>query len=126
MSGIGIVGSLSWLCFFGILVWSVAGLYLSYAARDEIVRVMPDNPRINALAPSWWGTPLMRLMWISLVASHVAFPDFHQKRGHVDVQDLANLPAALRRKLVMLNWLLVGSVLGALLTAIVDWLMFVF
>jgi hypothetical protein len=65
-------------------------------------------------------------MWIGLVSSYVAFPEFHRKRGQLDVRDVANLPVVLRRKLVILNWLLVGSVLGTLLTVAAEWLWFAF
>ena len=126
MSGVDIFGLLSWLFFLGILIWFVAGLYMSYSARDQIVQSMPGSPRISALAPIWWGTPLSRLMWISLVSSYAAFPEFHRKRGQVDVRELANLPVVLRRKLVILTWLLVGSVLGTLLTVAAEWLWFAF
>lgn len=126
MDVLDVFGPLSWLFFLGILLWFVAGLYVSYSARDQIVRLMPGSPRISALAPMWWGTPLSRLMWISLVSSDEAFPEFHPKRGQVDVRELANLPVVLRRKLVILNWLFVGSVLGTLLTVAAEWLWFAF
>ncbi|MEZ1316619.1 hypothetical protein QIW53_11390 [Pseudomonas fluorescens] len=63
----------------------------------------------------------VRLVWS--IASVLTFPNFYIKHGMLNPEDFAHFPPTLKRKLVVLEWSLLGLLLG--MTVLSLWAMVV-
>ncbi|MGY2374683.1 hypothetical protein ACW9IB_09250 [Pseudomonas sp. SDO524_S393] len=95
----------------GIYIWMGICLRLAYTKMDLILEHLKNSPAIMARAPLRQGGPWGKLLLIGGISGILAFPGFHLKRGQLSPEDLANLPAALKLKLVRLHRCAIGLLL---------------
>jgi hypothetical protein len=95
----------------GLIIWIGACLYLAYTKMDLMLSHLKNSVAVNNLAPLRHGGPWGKLLLVGGIAGFVTFPGFYLKRGQLNPDDLANFPAALKRKLVCLYWCVIGLLL---------------
>lgn len=94
--------------FAGIFLWISICLHLAYTKADVMLNHLRNSPAITVWAPMRHGGPWGKLMLIAGISGLVTFPGFQLKRGQLSAEDLANFPASLKRKLVCLQWCMIG------------------
>lgn len=110
----GYLGGVVVLCTF---VWIGVALKIAYANMAAILEHLKNCPAIVARAPLNNGGPWGKLLLIGGISGIVTFPAFYLKRGELNLEDLNNFPALLKRKLVLLQW----SVIWLLSLAFILW-----
>lgn len=87
-----------------IFIWIGFALYLAYTKMDVMLRHLRNSTAVMALSHyrhlGAWG----HFHLIAGIAALVAFPNRHIKNGTLSAEDINNLPAPLKRKLVIWRW----------------------
>jgi hypothetical protein len=102
------------LYFAAAIVWITVALHMAYTKMDRILEHLKNCTAIMVRAPLRHGGPWGRLMLIGGISGIVTFPNFYLKRGELCPEDLEKFPANLKRKLAVLQWTLLGLLLGLL------------
>lgn len=95
----------------GLMVWIGVCLHLAYTKMDVMLEHLKNSPAITAWAPMRQGGPWGKLLLIGGISGLVTFPGPQLKTGQLSAEDLANFPAALKRKLVRLYWCVIWLLL---------------
>jgi hypothetical protein len=103
-----IFGYLGGIVILGAFVWIGVALQMAYTKMDVILEHLENCPAIMARAPLKHGGPWGKLLLIGGISGIVTFPGFYLKRGELNVDDLKNLPVPLKRRLVILQWSVIG------------------
>ena len=90
--------------FGGIFLWIGVCLHLAYTKMDLMLDHLKTSSLLNTFVPLRQGGPWGKLVLVGSISSIVTFPGFHLRRGSVNAEDLQGFPAALKRKLVILQW----------------------
>jgi len=106
----GFIGGGILLLIFG---WIVVALHMAYTKMDTIFEHLKNSPAITSLAFWRHAGPWGRLRMIGNIAHYISSPREGIASGGICAEDLANLPASIKCKLVIL-WRSVGVLLGAL------------
>lgn len=115
-----IVGALCGLVLFGLLIWNVVALYLAYTKLDLMLEKLKNCSAIVTRAPLRHGGPWGKLLLVGGISGIVTFPRFYLSRGELDVEDLETFPIALKRKLIALQWAVIG-LLTTMVMLVVLW-----
>lgn len=115
-----IVGALCGLVLFGLLIWNVVALYLAYTKLDLMLEKLKNCSAIVTRAPLRHGGPWGKLLLVGGISGIVTFPRFYLSRGELDVEDLETFPIALKRKLIALQWAVIG-LLATMVMLVVLW-----
>lgn len=99
-----VVGYLCGAVLLGIIVWIGISLHLAYTRMEEMLEHLKNCSAVMDRAPLRHGGPWGKLLLVGGISGIVTFPNFFLKRGEVNTDDLDNLPAALKHKLVILQW----------------------
>lgn len=102
--------------FGGIFLWIGVCLHLAYTKMDLMLDHLKNSLLLNTLGPLRQGGPWGMLVLVGSISSVVTFPDFYLKRGKVNAEDLRGFPVALKRKLMVLQW--VGLILLVIMVCI--------
>lgn len=94
--------------FAGIFLWIGICLHLAYTKMDLMLGHLKNCSAIMARAPLQHGGPWGKLLLVGGISGIVTFPSFYLKRGELSAEDLASFPALLKRKLVVLQWSVIG------------------
>jgi hypothetical protein len=90
--------------FLMIFIWVGFALYLAYTRLDVMLKHLKNSTAVMALSHyrhlGAWG----HFHLIAGIAALVAFPDRHIKSGSLSAEDIDNLPAPIKRKLVIWRW----------------------
>lgn len=97
--------------FAGIFLWIGVCLHLAYTKMDLILGHLKNCSAVMVRAPLQHAGPWGKLLLVGGISGIVTFPGFYLKRGELSAEDLANFPALLKRKLVVLQWSLIGLLL---------------
>lgn len=97
--------------FAGIFLWIGACLHLAYTKMDLMLGHLKNCSAVMARAPLQHGGPWGKLLLVGGISGIVTFPGFYLKRGELSAKDLANFPTLLKRKLVVLQWSVIGLLL---------------
>ena len=97
--------------FIGIFLWIGVCLHLAYTQADVMLEHLKNSPAITTWAPILHAGPWGKLMFIGGVCGLITFPGYQLKKGNVSAEDLAGFPTALKRKLVFLQWSMIGLLL---------------
>lgn len=100
-----IVGGLCGLviaCQFGCII---VALHMAYTKEDALLKHFKNS---SVSAPMKHSGLMGKLKFIGGISTLVTFPRIHLKHGRVSAEDLSNCPAPLKRKLVILQWSLIG------------------
>ncbi|MCP1488718.1 hypothetical protein J3D48_005031 [Pseudomonas fluorescens] len=95
----------------GQILWIGVCLHLAYTKMDLMLEHLKNCSAITARAPLRHGGPWGKLLLVGGISGIVTFPLFYLKRGELSSEDLANFPASLKRKLVMLQWSVISLLL---------------
>lgn len=95
----------------GLIIWIGTCLHLGYTKMDLMLEHLKNSPAIITWAPMRHGGPWGKLLVIGGIAGLLTFPGPQLKMGQLSIEDLANFPAALKRKLVGLYWCVIGLLL---------------
>lgn len=115
-----IVGALCGLVLFGLLIWNVVALYMAYTKLDLMLEKLKNCSAIVTRAPLRHGGPWGKLLLVGGISGIVTFPRFYLSRGELDVEDLETFPIALKRKLIALQWAVIG-LLTTMVMLVVLW-----
>lgn len=97
--------------FAGILIWIGTSLHLAYTKMDLMLGHLKNSPAISVWAPMRDGGPWGKLLLVGGISGLVTFPNFQLKRGQLNPEDLASFPPGLKRKLIFLQWSMIGLLL---------------
>ncbi|MCF4994634.1 hypothetical protein GIW70_21565 [Pseudomonas syringae] len=86
-------------------------LHLAYTKMDLMLDRLKNCSAIMVRTPLRHGGPWGKLLLVGGISGIVTFPNFYLKRGELSSEDLTNFPIALKRKLVTLQWSLIGLLL---------------
>jgi hypothetical protein len=90
--------------FLMIFIWIGFALYLAYTKMDVMLKHLKNSTAVMALSHyrhlGVWGN----FNLIAGIAALVAFPGRHIKSGSLSAEDIDNLPAPIKRKLVIWRW----------------------
>lgn len=95
----------------GIFLWIGICLHLAYTKMDLILERLKNCSAIMVRAPLRHGGPWGKLLLVGGISGIVTFPSFYMKRGELSSEDLANFPMPLKRKLIALQWSVIGLLL---------------
>lgn len=114
-----VVGGLCGLVIVGGYIWIGVALHLAYTKIDVLLDHLKNCSAIMSRAPLRFGGPWGHLLLIGGISGIVTFPGFYLKRGELSSDDLRNLPEPLKRKLIALQYSVIGLLLAmALFVAI--------
>ncbi|AZD56024.1 hypothetical protein [Pseudomonas chlororaphis] len=97
--------------FAGMFIALGIQLHMAYTKMDVMLEHLQNSAVLSTLTTLRHGGPWGKLILVGSISGFVTFPNFYLKRGWVSAEDLLGFPAALKRKLVVLQW----SGLGLLL-----------
>ncbi|AJO79754.1 hypothetical protein [Pseudomonas sp. MRSN 12121] len=94
--------------FAGIFMVLGICLHMAYTKMDLMLEHLKTSAVLSTLTTLRHGGPWGKLILVGSISGFVTFPSFYLKRGWVSAEDLQGFPAALKRKLVMLQWTALG------------------
>jgi hypothetical protein len=109
-----IVGSLCGVVLLGIYVWIGVALYLGYTMGEELSKYLKNSLSQITIDTHKHTGPFGMLQLVGGIASVVTFPRFFIKRGIASAADIESFPLPISRKLIILQW----SVIGLLATLV--------
>ncbi|MBD0682418.1 MULTISPECIES: hypothetical protein [Pseudomonas] len=109
-----IVGGFCGVVLLGIYIWIGIALYLGYTKGEELSAYFKNSSSLITVDTHKHTGPFGKLQLIGGIASVVTFPRFFVKRGLVSAEDIERFPHPCRRKLIVLQW----SVIGLLATLV--------
>ena len=90
--------------FGGIFLWIGVCLHLGYTKMDHMLDHLRNRSLLHTLTPLKHSGPWGKLLLVGSISSVLAFPESYLKRGKISPDDLHKFPLALKRKLVILQW----------------------
>jgi len=90
--------------FGGIFVWIGIALYLAYTKMDLMLAHLKNSPTVMIRAFLINAGPWGRLHVFGLIMGLMVTPRLFLRDGGVSAEDLKNFPAALKHKLVVMQW----------------------
>nr|WP_180205843.1 hypothetical protein [Pseudomonas sp. SbOxS1]NYU06010.1 hypothetical protein [Pseudomonas sp. SbOxS1] len=109
-----VVGSLCGVMLVGLYIWIGITLYLGYTKGEEMSAYFKRSSSLITLYTNKHKGPFGKLQLVGGIAGVVTFPRFFIKRGIASAEDVENFPLPFRRKLIILQW----SVIGLLTTLV--------
>lgn len=98
----------------GVYIWLAFALYLGYTKGEELTRCFKNSSSLISVDTHKHAGPFGKLQLVGGIASVVTFPRFFVKLGMVSAEDIEKFPQLFRRKLIFLQW----SVIGLLATLV--------
>lgn len=105
-----VIGYLGGLVVISMFVCLLVLLHLAHTKMDMLLELFPNSAGVKTLAPLRHGGIWGKLMLIGGITSYVAFPGLYLKNGQLSREDLQAIPNSLRRKLALIQWILVALV----------------
>ncbi|MBD0680198.1 hypothetical protein DM828_27340 [Pseudomonas umsongensis] len=105
--------------FGGALVVFGVALHLGYTKGDVMSEHFQNSSPLITVAVRIDKGLRGKTRMVYSISSVVTFPRFFLKRGLVTAEDIDNFPHDLRRKLVVLQWTLLGVVAGMVLLGLI-------
>ncbi|ARU86670.1 hypothetical protein [Pseudomonas sp. M30-35] len=103
-----IFGYLGGGVLLALLIWIGVALHMAYTKMDLMLGHLKNCSVIMVRAPLRHGGPWGKLLLVGGISGIVTFPSFYLKRGELSSEDLTNFPAALKRKLAIMQWSVIG------------------
>ncbi|MEB2626693.1 hypothetical protein [Pseudomonas sp. YuFO8] len=108
-----IFGALGGVILLLIFIWLVVALHMAYTKMDVLFGHLKNSPAITVLAFWRHAGPSGRLRMIGNIAHYVSSPRRGIENGTISAEDIENLSAPIKCKLVIL-WRSLTFLLGAL------------
>lgn len=109
-----------------ILLVALAILHVAYFCAADILKNLSNSPAVIARKNLLGWDPLGRFLFISCVGSLFIFSRNSLKNGDLDRKDYERFPAGLRRKIKVVNGLMlvlgVTSIVGVIIGKLKGWL----
>ncbi|MBV7510055.1 MULTISPECIES: hypothetical protein [unclassified Pseudomonas] len=103
-----VVGGLCGLVIVCMFIWIGVALYMAYTKMDVMLGCLKNSSSVMSMASLRHGGPWGKLLLVGGVSGFITFPGFYLKRGSINAEDVNNFPVPLRRKLVALQWTVIG------------------
>lgn len=103
-----IFGYLGGGVLLALLIWIAVALHMAYTKMDLMLEHLKNCSAIMVRAPLRHGGPWGKLLLVGGISGIVTFPSFYLKRGELSSEDLNHFPAALKRKLAIMQWSVIG------------------
>ncbi|MDI3357836.1 hypothetical protein MO767_26330 [Pseudomonas sp. UYIF39] len=103
-----VVGGLCGLVIVCMFIWIGVALYMAYTKMDVMLGCLKNSSSVMSMASLRHGGPWGKLLLVGGVSGFITFPGFYLRRGSINAEDVNNFPAPLRRKLVALQWTVIG------------------
>ena len=103
-----VIGGLCGLVIVCMFIWIGVALYMAYTKMDVMLGCLKNSSSVMSMASLRHGGPWGKLLLVGGVSGFITFPGFYLKRGSINAEDVNNFPAPLRRKLVALQWTVIG------------------
>jgi hypothetical protein len=97
--------------FGGIFLWIGICLHMAYTKMDLMLECFKKSSAVMTLVPLRHGGPWGKLLLIGGISGVVTFPGFYLKKGGLSPEDLRGVPAPLKRKFALLQWIGIWLVL---------------
>jgi len=96
--------------FAGIFISLGICLHMAHTKMDLMLDHLKNSAVLSMLTTLRHGGPWGKLILVGSISGFVTFPNFHIKRGWVSAEDVLGFPAALKRKLVVLQYSSLGLI----------------
>jgi len=103
-----VIGGLCGLVIVCMFIWIGVALYMAYTKMDVMLGCLKNSSSVMSMASLRHGGPWGKLLLVGGVSGFITFPGFYLKRGSINAEDVNNFPVPLRRKLVALQWTVIG------------------
>jgi hypothetical protein len=103
-----IVGGLCGGVLFGIYIWIGFALYLGYTSGEELSKYFKNSSSLITAKTHKHTGPFGKLQLVGGIASVVTFPRFFVRCGLASAEDIEKFPLVFRRKLIFLQWSVIG------------------
>lgn len=113
-----IVGSAGGLVLVGLFICIGIALYYGYTQGEQISSHFKNSSSSITSTTHRHSGPYGKMQLVGGIAFVVTFPEFFLKHEIVSAEDIKNFPLPLRRKLVMLQWSIIGTLTCMALLAI--------
>ncbi|WP_411835744.1 hypothetical protein ACLBNB_21860 [Pseudomonas chlororaphis subsp. aurantiaca] len=97
--------------FAGMFIALGICLHMAYTKMDVMLEYLQNSAVLSTLTTLRHGGPRGKLILVGSISDFVTFPNFYLKRGWVCAEDVLGFPAALKRKLVVLQYSSLGLLL---------------
>lgn len=94
--------------FGGIFIWFGFALHLAYTRLDEMLERLKNCQAITRCVSLGHRGLYGKILLIGGISSIVTFPGMYKRCGGVSTEDLNALPDHLKRRLVVMQWALLG------------------
>jgi hypothetical protein len=91
-----------------MFIWIGVALHLAYTKADLMLGHLKNSSSVVSIASLRHDGPWGKLLLVGGVSGFVTFSGFYIKRGGLSVEDINSFPAPLKRKLVVLQWSVIG------------------
>jgi hypothetical protein len=109
-----------------IFLAALAMLYVAYFCAADILKNLSNSPAVIARKNLLGWNPIGRFLFISCVGSLIIFSRNSLKNGDLDKKDYECFPVGLRRKIKIVNGLMLGlgviSIVGVIIGKFKGWL----
>ena len=112
---VGYISALVFICMFACLG---VGLHIYYTKKDLIIEHMKNSSAVHS--PTGAGGLREKLQFVGGVSTALTFSRFYLKHGMISADDLENFPKPLRRKLIVLQWTGMGSLIAMALLLVLS------
>jgi hypothetical protein len=104
-----VIGSLCGAALLCMFIGNGVALYFGYTKTELLLESFKNSSssitNVIRVHPGPWG----KLQLVGSACGVLTFPRFFIKHGILDAEDLDNFPLPFRRKLVLLQWSVIGS-----------------
>lgn len=104
---------------FSMLICLAVALHMAYTKIDLMLEHLKNCTAIMARAPLKHGGPWGRLLLIGGISGILTFPNYYLKRGELCPEDLKKFPETLKRKLVVMQWIIIVLMISMFLLALI-------
>jgi hypothetical protein len=92
----------------GLLTIEGIALYWARTRTKDFIKYFSNFPLLLSKTTTKEDGLILKLMFIGAIAGCVACPTGYIQRGEVSAEDLQNLPASIKKRLVIMHWTLMG------------------
>lgn len=115
-----IVASFGGLVLLGLFICIGVALYYGYTQGDQMCNHFKNSRSSITSATYRSSGPYGKIQLVGGIAFVVTFPKLFLKHGTLNVEDIKSFPLPLRRKLILLQWSIIGILTAMALLAIIE------
>jgi hypothetical protein len=101
-------------------IWFGVALYMAHKKIEILLRLFPNSLGVKTLSALRYGGIWGKIMLIGGITSYVTFPFLYFQNGQLSREDLRAIPPPLKRKLILMQWVLVSIVFSMFALYVID------